>query len=141
MAKHLRTAGIAVGIIAAVVLLFLLIYTWLLPKLSYRRLVFSVTEEDAIASAEAIRDGKSVEISERQSIAIASWLAEYRSENEGITHTSSKEGAELWLHLADGRDVCLYVEQNEIIFPGILGHYSIAVESNEIFYLISELLS
>ena len=134
-----RRAVIAVAVIAALALIALFLYSWLMPKLSYRRLVFAVTGENSITSAEGVRNGMYTELSEGQCIAVASWLAEYRSDNNGIDHASEFGGYELRLHLSDGSEITLINEQNSIVFPGIMGQYRIEVDANEIFTLLADL--
>ena len=94
-------------------------------------------------SAEIVRGSHITALTDKQCLGVASWLAEYRSENKGISHADEAGGYELHLHFADkpGHDAVLHVEQNAVIFPGILGQYRIAVENNELYDMISDIVN
>ena len=143
MMKHFKQIAIALAAVAAAALIFLLVYLWILPGASYRQLVVGVTKDNAVASAEIIRDGQSVPLTDKQTLAVASWLAEYRSENNGISHSAERGGYELLLHMsdADRGDIRLNVEQNAIVFPGVMGDYRIELESGELFDLLNDILN
>lgn len=137
MRKHLRQILQGAAIAAACILVFLIVYSWMLPRISYRRLVVDVTSENVYHSARVVHAGDSRELTDKQQLAVASWLAEYRSENKGIKHTADKGPYELWLDCvdADGAGIVLYLDQNGIVFPGVLGNYRIEVDSNELYDL------
>ena len=138
---NFRLIAIIVGAVVALALVFLLLYNVLFPRVSYRQLVFSVTEDGAVITAEALRQGSSIWLTDKQILAVESWLAEYRSENEGISHADEHSGYELRLNFADpdGRTEIIYIEPDAIVFSGILGNYRITVETNDIYDLISGL--
>ena len=141
MSKVLKRILIGVGAAAVLALIFVFVYYWLMPKLSYRRLVASVTPQGAIITANAEKDGEETWLSDRQILAVISWLAEYRSENNGISHAPAGRGTRLTLHYADpdGRAAVLYLESRAIVFPGIMGNYRIEVDTNDIYTLISNI--
>ena len=132
-------AAAAAAMVLALVLLF--VYYNLLPRISYRRLVNSVTPQGAILTAKAEKEGEEYWLSDSQILAVVSWLAEYRSENNGIAHSPEGRGTQLTLHYGDpdGRAVVLYLESRAIVFPGILGSYRIEVDTNDIYTLINNL--
>ena len=138
---NIRLIGMIAAGVVVTVLLFLLLYNGLMPRLSYRRLVFAVTADGAVTSAEAERQGIRIPLSDRQILAVESWLAEYRSENEGISHTRERSGYVLTLHFGNSgrRDEVLYVEPEAIVFDGILGDYRIQVETDDLYSLIAGL--
>lgn len=141
MPKILRKILIGVAAAAAVVLLFMFVYSWLLPKLSYRQLVNTVIPNDAVITAKAEKDGEEAWLTDRQILAVVSWLAEYRSENNGIKHAPEGRGARLTLHFPDpdGKAIVLYLEPRAIVFEGIGGSYRITVDNNDIYDLISSI--
>ena len=142
MKGKLRIAVTAAAVIAVLAILFCLLYYWLIPKFAYRKLVFSVADDGSVSSAEAVTSSGEYPLSEEQILAVVSWLAEYRSENDGISRASEHEGYELRLHFSDGqkKDKVLYVEQAGVVFEGMLGRYRVETEDNEIYDLIKDMV-
>lgn len=141
MLNKLRKIAIPAGAAILLALVLLFVYFSVLPRVSYRRLVNSVVRQDAVISACVVRGGEELQFTDKQVLAVISWLAEYRSENEGVKHAEGHSGYELRLDFADpgGRSTVLYVEPRAIVFPGIMGDYRIEVETNDIYSLITNI--
>lgn len=141
MNGKLRIAVIAAAGIAVLALIFCLLYFWLFPKVAYRRLVFSVIGDGAVNAAEAVTPSGTYPLTYKQTLAVVSWLAEYRSENDGISHASEHEGYELRLHFSDEqtKDKVLFIEPRGVVFEGLLGYYRIETDVNEIYDLVNDM--
>ncbi len=143
MREIIRRAIIAAAIVAAAAIVFAVLYYGVFPKVSYRKLVMAVTSEGSITGGEIVRGGHELELTDKQCLAVATWLAEYRSSNGGVSHTDERGGYELRLHFGDreGHSEVLHVEENAIVFRGIMGNYRIQVNNNELYDMISDLLN
>ena len=97
MRELLHKAMIVAAIVLAAALVFAVLYYGLFPRLSYRKLVMAVTAEDSLESAEIVRGSHITALTDKQCLGVASWLAEYRSENTGISHAAEAGGYELLL--------------------------------------------
>ena len=112
---------------------------WLLPKLSYRKIALSITGDSSVSSAEYIKDGMSITLTEDQTNAVVAWIAEYRSDNEGVERLASidKSGVEIRITLKNGDAIALYPDRMGICFKGILGKYRIIKTECEIYDSVS----
>ena len=134
-----RRGLLCVCILLGVIILLAVVYFYLLPGYSYRRLTNSIISEGSVVSAVADRNGEERELNEMQTLAVISWLADYRSDNAGISHASEWEGWTLDLTLENGREIRLFIEPSAIVFDGVLDDYRIKLDYNDIYNLINEL--
>lgn len=131
-----HSAMLCVGIMLALAIVFCVLYFYVFPRLSYRKLTNSVVSEGSIVSAVVTKGEETFELNDMQKLAIVSWLADYRSENNGIVHTTEREGSKLEITLSDGRRLKLNLEPSAIVFDGIMGPYRIKLDYNDIYNLI-----
>ena len=132
-------AMLCIGILILITAILAAVYYYVMPRISYRQLTNSVISEGSVASAKVTRGKDEFELNDMQILAVVSWLADYRSDNKGITHASEWEGSVMDLTLESGRQIKLFIEPSAIVFEGLFGEYRIKVDYNELYYLVNNL--
>ena len=117
----IRVILIVLAAAAVVALIGALLHLYVFPKLSYRHICVSIAGGESIESANYVYEGKTIALTHDQILAMITWLADYRSENEGIERIDfiDDSGVALVLSMKNGNVISLYPDRFGICFsPG-----------------------